>query len=139
MQWTGTATELLLALRAANPDVQWPGTPKGLSQLLHKTPLGDIDFQSLKNGEGRRSIELTRIIPPKTTNIQTHPPMRRTAHRAATGGSGLPTSTATSSTTIPQTEPRPPGSGSPDNGMMECGDPEAASHQSLPKKDARYA
>ncbi|MGI8742903.1 MAG: hypothetical protein ACR2NN_10100 [Bryobacteraceae bacterium] len=59
-QWTGSATDLLLNLRAANPSIQWPATPKGLSQLLHKTPLGGIGFQSLKDSGSRRSIQLTK-------------------------------------------------------------------------------
>ena len=60
-EWTGTATELLGNLRTTQPNITWPETPKGLTQLLNKTPLGNIDFQSLKDTRSRRTIEL-RVI-----------------------------------------------------------------------------
>ncbi len=66
-EWTGTATELLLRLRASNPALGWPETPKGLTQLLRRSALNNIDFQSLQNGHGTRSLVLTKI----TTTAET--------------------------------------------------------------------
>ncbi len=63
-EWTGTATELLHNLRTTNPTITWPETPKGLTQLLNKTALGNIDFQSLQDARSRRTIEL-RVISPE--------------------------------------------------------------------------
>jgi hypothetical protein len=77
-EWTGTATELLESLRATHPNITWPETPKGLTQLLNKTPLGNIDFQSLKDNRSRRTIEL-RVINPESSrkrHTEKHAPMR---------------------------------------------------------------
>jgi hypothetical protein len=78
--WTGTATELLQSLKQANPTIKWPETPKGLTQLLNRTPLRNIDFQSLKDASSRRSIELRMINPEPREKSHTakHAPMRRT-------------------------------------------------------------
>ncbi len=79
-RWTGTATELLQSLRQANPAIKWPETPKGLTQLLNRTPLRDIDFQSLKDSSSRRTVEL-RVINPEPGEQSYTPkdaPLRRT-------------------------------------------------------------
>ena len=65
-EWTGSATELLLRLRQLNPLLAWPETPKGLTQLLRRTALDNIDFQSQQNPNGTRSLLLKKIT--KTAN-----------------------------------------------------------------------
>ncbi len=77
-EWTGTATQLLQALPIANPAIQWPETAKGLTQLLNRTPLGKIDFQSLKDARSRRTIELRLINPEPSQKRHTtnNAPMR---------------------------------------------------------------
>ncbi len=77
-EWTGTATQLLQALPIANPTIQWPETAKGLTQLLNRTPLGMIDFQSLKDARSRRTIQL-RLIKPEPSqkrHTRNNAPMR---------------------------------------------------------------
>jgi hypothetical protein len=72
-KWTGTATELLTHLRALDPAVPWPATPKGLTQLLLRTPLNDIAFESHKGSCGKRSISLEKIKTLKTCADAPHP------------------------------------------------------------------
>ena len=60
-EWTGSATELLMHLRELNPLLAWPETPKGLTQLLRRTALNTIDFLSLQNPNGTRSLILKKI------------------------------------------------------------------------------
>ncbi len=54
-KWTGTATELLL-------------------QLLRRTPLPNITFQSHKGSRGKRSVYLQKIATPKLCADAPHPP-----------------------------------------------------------------
>ncbi|MDQ6758889.1 MAG: hypothetical protein M3Z32_03355 [Acidobacteriota bacterium] len=72
-KWTGTATELLIHLRAIDPATPWPATPKGLTQLLRRTTLDGIIFQSHKGSGGRRSISLEKTNTPKTCADAPHP------------------------------------------------------------------
>ncbi|MDQ2948619.1 MAG: hypothetical protein M3Y27_22230 [Acidobacteriota bacterium] len=65
-EWTGSATELLMRLRELNPLLAWPETPKGLTQLLRRAALNNIDFQSKQNPHGTRSLILKKIT--KTAN-----------------------------------------------------------------------
>ncbi len=75
-EWTGTATELLLRLRASHPTLGWPETPKGLTQLLRRTALNNIDFQSRQNSNGTRSLILTKITIQAETSADAQQPVR---------------------------------------------------------------
>ena len=74
-----TATELLMRLREHSPALTWPETPKGLSQLLNKTALNDIDFQSLQDSHGTRSVVLEKI----TTTAKTSEDAQQVEHALA--------------------------------------------------------
>ncbi|MGI8743414.1 MAG: hypothetical protein ACR2NN_12750 [Bryobacteraceae bacterium] len=95
--WTGTATELLIQLRALNPALSWPETPKGLTQLLYRTGLNNIDFQSLQDSHGTRSVSLQKIeLAPKLSADALQPtPAPTPALTRGAGGRLLPPARAT--------------------------------------------
>ena len=90
-EWTGTATELLLRLREHSPTLAWPETPKGLTQLLQKAALHDVDFQSLQNRDGTRSVILKKLTTAKTCeDAQQSPPAAAIPTRVAPFTNGRP-------------------------------------------------
>lgn len=59
--WSGTAAKLLTSLRQSAPNVTWPNTPKGLSQLLHRTAFENLVIESARISGSERRLVLTRI------------------------------------------------------------------------------
>jgi energy-coupling factor transporter ATP-binding protein EcfA2 len=59
-EWSGAATELLSFVRRAQPALTWPATPKGLSQLLGRTPLQGVLMEASRTN-ARRTLRFSKI------------------------------------------------------------------------------
>ncbi len=104
IEWSGTATELLVLLREQSPNLAWPETPKGLTQLLRRTALNNIDLQSLQKPNGARSLLLTKIKKAANRSADAQQPIP--VEQAFLPATAQPTQIPTQNPQIPEQAPK---------------------------------